>query len=158
MAILYCNIRLSRTFFKLCTQFVLKIFQVGFSFSMYQFANTKLILRVPRDQVDTLIYQTISNFPIISMEIIDFWGFCLKMEKIFQTNGSIFHMVFLTPCLKMRFQENRTMVLKTVYQGIKVPLLCIILYRHQEKPWYHYVHGKYLTKKKECAGGVFFLY
>ena len=65
-------------------------------------------------------------------------------------------MGFLTPCLKMRFQENRTMVLKTVYCGIKVPLLCIILYRHQEKPWYHYVHSKYLTKRKDCAGGVFF--
>ena len=151
-------IRLSRTFSKLCTQFVLKIFQVGFSFSMYQFANTKLILTVPTGQVDTLKYQIILIFPIISMEIIDFLGFCLKMEKIFKTNGSIFHMVFLTPCLKMRFQENRTMVLKTVYCSIKVPLLCIILYRHREKPWYHYVHGKYLTKRKDCAGGVFFLY
>ena len=67
-------------------------------------------------------------------------------------------MVFLTPCLKMRFQKNRTMVLKTVYCGIKVQLLYIILYRHQEKPWYHYVHSKYLTKRKDCAGGVFFLY
>ena len=48
------------------------------------------------------------------MENIDFWGFCLEMEKIFKTSESIFHMAFERPCLKMSFQKNRTIVLKTV--------------------------------------------
>jgi len=92
------------------------------------------------------------------MENIDFWGFCLEMEKIFKTNESIFYIAFEHLCLKMSFHKNRTIVLKTLKSCIKQSILYIILYRHQGNPWYHYVHVKYLTKRNKCAGCVFFLY
>ena len=59
-------------------------------------------------------------------------------------------------CLKMGFQKNRTIVLKTLKSCIKQSILYIILYRHQGNPWHYYVRVKYLTKRNKCAGCVFF--